>query len=82
MQEGFSDLPAEAAWDFLGIVAPLSAQKAFGHFLGSKFFLGCKLHKADGFPLLHIEKNSSIIHLDTDAAMYWVTNMGNWAASH
>ena len=48
----------------------------------STFFLGCKLHKADGFPLLYIEKNSSIIHLDSDAAMYWVTNMGNWAASH
>jgi hypothetical protein len=27
MQEGFSDIPAEAAWDFLGIVAPFSAQK-------------------------------------------------------
>jgi hypothetical protein len=38
MQEGVSDLPAEAAWDFLGIVAPLSAQKAFGHFPGFFFF--------------------------------------------
>jgi hypothetical protein len=38
MQEGFSDLPAEAAWDFLGIVAPFSAQKAFGHFPFFFFF--------------------------------------------
>jgi hypothetical protein len=41
MQEGFSHIPAEAAWDFLGIVAPFSAQKLSAIFQGLFFFFYC-----------------------------------------
>ncbi len=37
MQEGFSDIPAEAAWDLLDIFAPFPAQKLSAIFPGLFF---------------------------------------------
>jgi hypothetical protein len=40
-QEGFSDISAAAAWDFLGRVVSLSAQKLLAIFQGQSFLRGC-----------------------------------------